>query len=326
MMVNWRSVQYKHKAKFGVAEAGLCLHDLGGKVIKQPNTSQLITFGMHQLYLLSGIPVTGFRWPQSFYDYYFSLSHPHVILVLSVLSPSMFGLLCSDFSFCLTFSPVFSPSSFNLSLSLRPQTAPPISAHFCPSGLSPSFSPRWPCHRPAPSVCLALLYPDASNHCPFHTILYIKASSLSLSLPSLSDSNRVFCMRAPLGLSLPRTLPLHRCQAWFATAVSPCATTKCCLQLQGRVGVGGGGGGSGVEGAEWISHEYSCPFGCTTKHESGTIEKTPALKKPSGWVRIEGERKEETGRKDRWWENMWISDSLTIIWTCAVHPGGHSEL
>lgn len=45
------------------------------------------------------------------------------------------------------------------------------------------------------------------------------------------------------------------------------------------MGVGGGGGGSGVEGAEWIIHEYSCPFGCTTKHESGTIEKTPALKK-----------------------------------------------
>lgn len=135
MMVNWHSVQYKYKAKFGAAEAGLCLHhDLGGKsllkVIKQPNTSQLITFGMHQLYLLSGIPVTGFRWPQSFYDYFFSLSHPRVILVLPVLSPSMLCLLCSDFPFCLTFYPVFSPSSFNLSVSLA--LSPDSASHQCP--------------------------------------------------------------------------------------------------------------------------------------------------------------------------------------------------
>lgn len=137
------------------------------------------------------------------------------VILVSSLCFQCCLLLC--FASCVQISPsalLSIPFSLHLlsvclSVSLCPQTVPPISAHFYPSGLSPSFSPRWPCHRPAPSVCLALLYPDASNHCPFHTILYIKASSLSLSLPSLSDSNRVFCMRALPSVS--RFLVLFRC-------------------------------------------------------------------------------------------------------------------
>lgn len=92
-----------------------------------------------------------------------------------------FCLLCSDAHFHL---PPFLPHLPSICLLLHPQTDPPISAHFPPSGSSPSFSPRWPCHRPIPSVCLALPYPDSppTTVHSIPTLLYL-SWYLSLSAP-----------------------------------------------------------------------------------------------------------------------------------------------
>lgn len=89
------------------------------------------------------------------------------------------------------------------------------------------------------------------NHCPFLAVLSLCVSvslfpcSVSLSLSFHSVPNNVSWLPSRLfDLSFLHTLPLHRCLAWFATAVSPCATTKCCHRLQAR-GWGwqfGGGG------------------------------------------------------------------------------------
>lgn len=52
----------------------------------------------------------------------------------------------------------------------------------------------------------------------------------------------------------------------------------------------------GVEGAEWISHEYSCSLVCTTKQKMAPQRRLhPSKKKGDGWWREE--RKEETGRR-----------------------------
>lgn len=115
----------------------------------------------------------------------------------------------------------------------------PISAHCPPSGSIPSVSAiltppsplfllsGWPCFTPPQTTAQR------------HTILGLPPlTSLFLPVPALSLSL----------LSSPPALPPHRCLARFATAVSPCATTKCCLQSQGRAGVGVGGVSSGDGG------------------------------------------------------------------------------
>lgn len=72
------------------------------------------------------------------------------------------------------------------------------------------------------------------------------------------------------------------------------------FDCRAELGGGGGGGSLGVEGAEWISYEYSCSLPCTTKQKMAPQRETPPIKKWREWVGWREERKEETGtRKNR---------------------------
>lgn len=125
--------------------------------------------------------------------------------------------------------------SVSLSITTDRQSLPSVPIALCLARSLP-IQPHDPTVTPLPSVWLAPLRPDAPQPLPnaAPSLVYLCDVSLSLSL----------------ALSRPRAVPPHRCLARFATAVSPCATTKCCLQLQGRAG-GWGCGGVVVGGVFW---------------------------------------------------------------------------
>lgn len=116
----------------------------------------------------------------------------------------------------------------------------------CSFGLSPSPSPQTgsPSHQyPLPSVWLA---PFRFSHMTPQSPRFLLSGWLRFTqmppnhCPMLHHpwSTSVMSLFLLLSLWFPRAVPPHRCLARFATAVSPCATTKCCLQLQGRAGGG----------------------------------------------------------------------------------------
>lgn len=61
---------------------------------------------------------------------------------------------------------------------------------------------------------------------------------------------------------------------------------------------GVGGGGLGVEGAEWISHEYSCSLVCTTKQKMAPQRRLhPSQKKRGGGGVLGADRRRKGRRK-----------------------------
>lgn len=137
------------------------------------------------------------------------------------------------------------------------------------------------------------------NHCPLHTILTYLDIYLPLPFPSL-------CLYlCPLYLFLTVSpacfLPPSLFSSYSPTAQMPGLVCNSCLAMchyqvlpptAGPSWGGVGGGGLGVEGAEWISHEYSCSLVCTTKQKMAPQRRLhPSQKKEvvvGCWVQIEG--------------------------------------
>lgn len=59
------------------------------------------------------------------------------------------------------------------------------------------------------------------------------------------------------------------------------------------------GGSLGVEGAEWISYEYSCRLPCTTKQKMAPQRETPPIKTWREWVGYREDRKGDSGESGK---------------------------
>lgn len=211
------------------------------------------------------------------------------------------------------------PSSRVFRYQLLPPSLPPSLSHSLPSSfnLSPSPSPDRPSHQcPFPSVWLVpflftqMTLPPPRSFClsgsplprcppttahPVLSLLYISVSlfspSVSSSLSSLSVSNSVSCLLSP---SVSLFLVCSHCtDAWLGLqqlsrhVPLPSVAYDCTAELGGGGG-GGGGCGLGVEGTEWIGHEYSCSLVCTTKQKMA----------PQWRLHPSQKKKEEVGGED----------------------------
>lgn len=146
--------------------------------------------------------------------------NPFLILFNPNMFPSFFRLCV-----CLCLSQTLPPVPISLRLAgshLFAQMTPPPPTSVCPFG---SFPP--PPQTPARRKQFPL---------PLHIFSFsIFGLSSSLSVPVWH------LLVLPASFSAP-ALPSHGCLAWFATAVSPCAATKCCLHCRAGRGCSEGGG------------------------------------------------------------------------------------
>lgn len=189
------------------------------------------------------------------------------------------------------------PSSFNLS----PTPSPDRLSHQSPFPsvwLVPFlFTQMTP--PPPRSCCLSgsplPRCPPTTAHC-VPSFLY-QCTYLSLSFPPLSRHlwplylfPSVSCV---LYLSVSLLLVLSHCtDAWLGLQQLSRHVPLPSVAFDCRAEKGSGGGGLGVEGAEWLRHEYSCSLVCTTKQKMAPQRRLhPSPKKRGGAGGEDGRRK-----------------------------------
>ena len=175
------------------------------------------------------------------------------------------------------------PSSFSLS----PPPSPDRPSHQCPFP-SVWLVPFLFTQMTLPPPCSFCLSGSPLPRCPptsAHSIPSLLYLYISLSLPLLPLSLHLCPPYRFLTASLACFLPPSLFSSYAPTAQMPGLVRNSCLAMchyqvlpstagpswgwgrGGDGGGGGGGGGSGVEGAEWIRHEYSWALVCTTEQK-----------------------------------------------------------
>ncbi len=157
------------------------------------------------------------------------------------------------------------------------------------------------------------------NLCPVRTTRSPHTVYPSPSPPSPHLSISVlfiyFCVSCLLSPSVFLFLIFSHCtDAWLGLQQLSRHVPLPSVAVDCRAELGGGGGGLGMEGAQWISHEYSCPLVCTTKQKMAPWRRLHPSKK--GEESSREKRKEETEeRKNREsqgkvMEEWWVENGI----------------